>query len=94
MVPLLATELIAIASSPVPLTKFVRSREIVPDRCVESHVIQVASVGQMLGRAGKFCTVPLVPEAQKPDSVGCVQMPVGQPIIAACVHAATGTVSR
>src|ERR1700722_6633532 len=70
----------AIASSPVPRTKLFRAVRFVPSVPVRLTLFKLQPSAQMLRRR-QFSTTPDTPDAQKPDSVCCVQIPsADQPV--------------
>src|SRR5258708_24418365 len=64
----------AIASSPVPRSELLRTVRLFPPVAPRLTLLTLHPSAQMLVRR-QFCAVPPVPEAQKPESVCCVQMP-------------------
>src|SRR5260221_10317851 len=63
----------ASASSPVPLTKLFEAVRLFPTGPPRLTLLRLHPSAQMLV-SRQFCTVPPVPEAQKPDIVCWVQM--------------------
>src|SRR4051812_12326953 len=64
----------ALASSPVPLTKLFRLVRLFPTVPFRLTLLRLIPSAQMLV-SRQFCTVPPVPDAQKPDMVCWVQIP-------------------
>src|SRR5580693_8958237 len=63
----------AMASSPVPRTKLFLAVRLFPTVPVRLTLLRLHPSAHM-AVSRQFCTVPPVPDAQKPDSVCCVQM--------------------
>src|SRR5438045_3927065 len=63
----------AMASSPVPRTKLFGAVRLLPTVPVRATLLRLIPSAQMLV-SRQLCTLPPVPDAQKPDIVCCDQM--------------------